>query len=1168
MLRKVTKQALAILVVFAMLGSFVPTMMGVVVPGGYSVAAAESVYTPGVSEGVYTNVIVPKAIKPSAAGALQVLEVNGVKQLCDKTGKPIQLRGMSTHGLQWFPEIINNNAFEALSKDWESNVIRLAMYVGESGYASNPAVIKQRVIDGIDLAIANDMYVIVDWHVHAPGDPNAEVYSGAKDFFDEISTLYPNNPNIIYELANEPNSNEPGVTNDAAGWAKVKSYAEPIIKMLRDKGNKNIIIVGSPNWSQRPDLAAANPINDANTMYTVHFYTGTHKPSTVSTDWENVMSNARNALENGIAVFATEWGTSEASGNNGPYLAEADVWLDFLNENNISWCNWSLTNKNETSGAFTPFELNKTEATKLDPGDDKLWEPKELSVSGEYVRARIKGIPYVPIDRTVKEEFTTVIWDFDDGTVQGFGVNGDSPVKDITLSNVNNMLKIEGLSASNDLSAGGGGYWSNVRLSADGAGARPDIFGAEKLTMDVIAAEPTTVSITAIPQSAAHGWANPTDVAIVAESDFAKQVDGTYKAALSISTAISPNFKAIAEDASDSTLTNIILFVGTPESVNTISLDNISVSGNRAAVEKPVVHDPLGTPTLTSNFEDMTRQGWNWDAASGVKGALTILEANKSKAISWEVSYPEVKPSDGWASAPRIVLGGINATRQNKKYLAFDFYLAPARGSRGTLSINLAFAPPSLGYWAQASKNYEIPLTSLSKLTKTGDGLYHFKVYFDLDKIKDDKVIASDTVLRDITIVVADVQSDYAGRMYLDNVRLEGVSTIKAVTKAETTTDDKGNAAATVTKEQVMDAVDKAAADAAKQGEDAAVEIQVEALKDAKSLELSIPKAAVESIVDKKLLKLSISSPLAAITFDQKALSTISSTAAEDVKITAAKVDVSTLTGEIKEAVGERPVFNFGVTSGDKTISEFGGNVILAVPYTPNANEDTNAIVIYYINAQDKLEMVKDSTYDQAEGNVTFKTNHFSRYAVGYNKMDFSDVSGWYTDSVNFLAARDIIKGKGSGKFAPTANISRAEFVQILANMAGADLSMYTTSNFTDVKTTDWFNGAVQWAYEKGIAYGSGGKFNPGANITRQDMAVMINQYTQKVAKYTLANANEAVVFADDGSIAEYAKVSVLVMQRAGIISGKGNNMFDPRANATRAEASRMITALIQIMVK
>ncbi|GFN29774.1 carbohydrate-binding domain-containing protein [Paenibacillus xylaniclasticus] len=718
--------------------------------------------------------------KPSEAGALRIIEHDGKKTLGDKDGYPIQLRGMSTHGLQWFPEILNNNAFATLANDWSSNVVRLAMYVGEGGYASNPSVIKQRVISGIEYAIANDLYVIVDWHVHAPGNPNASVYSGALDFFKEISELYPNHPNIIYELANEPSSNDggvagEGVTNDAAGWQAVKSYAEPIIRMLRDSGNENLVIVGSPNWSQRPDLAADDPIDDDNTAYTVHFYTGTHMPAADSSNRGNVMSNARYALEHGVAVFSTEWGTSEASGNNGPFLDKADEWLTFLNENNISWVNWSLTNKNETSGAFIPLELGKQNATDLDPGADQLWEPRELSLSGEYVRARIKGIPYEPIDRTVRESFHTIIWNFDDGTEQGFGVNGDSPVKMITLSNVNNGLQITGLGSGNDLSATS--FWGNPRISADGTAIRPNVLGAEKLTMDVIAPSQTTVAIAAVPQSSSAGWANPNRAVQVTPEQFELQEDGSYRATLTITADDAPNLKTIASHETDNVLTNIILFIGTASGTDQIILDNIAVSGNRAVVEQPIVHAPLGTATLPSTFdgEEATRQGWNWDSSSGVKTALTIEQAGGSGALSWDTAYPDVKPTDGWASAPRLILNGINTTRGTNDRLTFDFYFAPVRASEGAISIHLAFAPPSLGYWAQAAQSVNVPLDKLDTLQQTAEGLYYVPVSFDLTNIADNKIIGPDTLLRDITLVMADAGSNFQGRMYIDNIRFNSV---------------------------------------------------------------------------------------------------------------------------------------------------------------------------------------------------------------------------------------------------------------------------------------------------------------------------------------------------------------------------------------------------------
>jgi len=731
-------------------------------------AAPTGTYSGQASEQVYKNLLTPSVRKPSAAGALKIVNSGCMMTLADAKGKPIQLRGMSTHGLQWFPEIVNNNAFAALSKNWGSNVVRLAMYVGEGGYATKPEV-KQKVFEGIDLAIKNDMYVIVDWHVHAPGDPGAELYTKANPmaFFKEIAQKYPNNPHIIYEVANEPNpGNAPGNTNDAAGWASIKAYAEPIIKMLRDSGNKNIVIVGTPNWSQRPDLAAENPIKDPGVMYTAHFYSGTHKASNDPGDRGNVMSNVRYALQKGVPVFVTEWGTSEASGNNGPFLKEADTWLDFLNNNNISWVNWSLTNKNETSAAFTPYELGKSAATNLDPGADQLWSTKELTVTGEYVRSRIQGTAYQPLDRTA---FSEMVWDFNNGT-QGFGVNADSPVKTVSLSQANGALKISGLSGSTDISEGN--YWANVRLSADGSTARPDLAGAKTMSLDVMVAAPTTVSIAAIPQSAAHGWANPRRAVQVKPDQFVKQADGMYKATLTITPADAPNFEAIANatDTRGSTLTNLVLFVGV-QNGSDVWIDNITFSGNRSTTNAPVNHAPLGTVTLPSTFEDSTRQGWDWDAASGVKGALTVTDVNGSKALTWDVMYPDVKPTDSWASAPRLVLNIPEQTRGTDNFLLLDLYLKPeaGRGTEGSLSVNLSFGPPTLGYWAQARQAVEIPLASLAGMTKTADGLYRVQAKFDLNNF--DKPLAADTKLGKINLIVADVNSNYAGKMYLDNVR-------------------------------------------------------------------------------------------------------------------------------------------------------------------------------------------------------------------------------------------------------------------------------------------------------------------------------------------------------------------------------------------------------------
>jgi endoglucanase len=555
-----------------------PTACAYTTTAGAAAAADTTTYSAAASEKANPNVITSATVGASVGGALQVKKINCMPTLTGADGKPIQLRGMSTGGLQWHGNIVNDNAFQTLKKDWGANVVRLAMYVGEGGYATKPELFDQ-VTKGIDLAIKNDLYVIVDWHVLTPGDPNADTYKGALDFFTKISTKYKNDSHIIYELANEPNNNSsPGVTNDAAGWAKVKSYATPIIKMLRDSSNKNLVIVGTPSWSQRPDLAADNPIADDNVLYTAHFYTGTHKPSNVSTDRGNVMSNARYAMEHGVGVFATEWGVSEASGDKGPYFNEADQWIDFLNKHNISWANWQLDNSKETSAALVT-------TTSLDPGNDFMWATSELSESGKYVRARIKGVTAVQAATTVPVDpnaFSAVAADWNDGTLGGWEVLSDSKGT-ATLSNEGGAFKLAGMTNSSNV--GATSFWDNLKIAGNKMTAKPNIYGATKMTADIIVDAPATVAIAAVPQSDPHGWGDVNPVAVVVNpSSFVKQANGKYLAVITITPADSSNFKAIVTDTTTAghTLSNIIMYVGA-SGTDTVTIDNIVFSGTRPA---------------------------------------------------------------------------------------------------------------------------------------------------------------------------------------------------------------------------------------------------------------------------------------------------------------------------------------------------------------------------------------------------------------------------------------------------------------------------------------------------------------------------------------------------------------------------------------------------------
>lgn len=263
------------------------------------------------------------------------LKVEGVN-LVNQYDEIIQLKGISSHGLQWYGDYINKNNIKVLKDVWHSNVFRIAMYTEENGYIANNSL-KDILIEKVDMLISMDMYVIIDWHILSDGNPMTYV-NESKEFFDNISSKYANVPNVIYEICNEPNGYN---WNDY-----IKPYADQVIKTIRNNSKDSIIIVGTNTWCQDILEPIDNRIDDDNVMYAVHFYAGTH------TEW--LRERVTEALKSGLPVFVSEWGTSAADGNGGVYKDEAQKWVDFMKNNNISWCNWSLSDKNETSALLKP----------------------------------------------------------------------------------------------------------------------------------------------------------------------------------------------------------------------------------------------------------------------------------------------------------------------------------------------------------------------------------------------------------------------------------------------------------------------------------------------------------------------------------------------------------------------------------------------------------------------------------------------------------------------------------------------------------------------------------------------------------------------------------------------------------------------------------------------
>ncbi|MFY1631731.1 cellulase family glycosylhydrolase [Solwaraspora sp. WMMB335] len=284
----------------------------------------------------------PTTPPPSGGSPVQIngqLRVCGT-DLCNQHGNPIQLRGMSSHGLQWYAQCVNDASLDALATDWRADVLRISMYIQEDGYETDPRGFTDRVHDLIEKASARGMYAIVDWHMLTPGDPNYNV-DRARTFFAEIARRHAAKPNVLYEIANEPN----GVS-----WAAIKGYAEQVIPVIRAADPDGIVLVGTRAWSSlgvseggNESEVISNPITAPNVMYTFHFYAGSHHDS-----YRAALSRAADRLP----MFVTEFGTQTYTGDGANDFTSAQQWIDLLASRKVSWINWNFSDDFRSGAVF------------------------------------------------------------------------------------------------------------------------------------------------------------------------------------------------------------------------------------------------------------------------------------------------------------------------------------------------------------------------------------------------------------------------------------------------------------------------------------------------------------------------------------------------------------------------------------------------------------------------------------------------------------------------------------------------------------------------------------------------------------------------------------------------------------------------------------------------
>ena len=389
--------------------------------------------------------------------------------------------------------------------------------------------------------------------------------------------------------------------------------------------------------------------------------------------------------------------------------------------------------------------------------------------------------------------------------------------------------------------------------------------------------------------------------------------------------------------------------------------------------------------------------------------------------------------------------------------------------------------------------------------------------------------------------------------------------------------DKNGNAA--VDNSSVQSAIDKAKQDAKKNGTTEnriAVTVPITSVAGQTSFNVTIKAQTLDLLVKENVRQFTAAiDHLVSVNIGLDTLKQLdAASAGGDIILRANKVDALRST-EAKAAIGTRPAYDLTLVylSGGKEtpISSLNGYTIsVRLPYTPAKGEQTGNLYAVYVDDAGKVEWITKSSYDASLKAVVFETGHFSVYGVGYKNPApaFTDIHNhWAADNILFAASRGLLSGTSDTTFSPNTGMTRGMFVTALGRLAGINPGSYKTGKFTDVKADAYYAPYVNWAAQNGIVEGvTATTFAPDTNINREQMAVIMANYTKKLG-YDLPKTLQAVTFADNAQISSWAKNAVRAMQQAGILAGKNGNKFDPKGTATRAEVATVLRRFVEIVI-
>ena len=376
-------------------------------------------------------------------------------QLVDSTGSAVILRGVS---MFWSSEPDGNSFYNAgvaqtLLGDWKAAIVRVPLGIehvknaptGNTSYLEDlsggatptTSINAQRAFNMVDICIRQGLYVILDWHAEQLHQ------SEAVTFFTLAAKKYGNVPNVIFETFNEPNG---------PGWNDLVTYHNAVIAAIRAQGAKNVVLVGSPSWSSQPNLTPAVTDPTGNVAYTLHFYAG-------ASAHDAYRSNVTSALGMGRAVFISEWGTTSADGASNVSTGNSTTWLNLLETNKVSSCNWAVSNQLLDPSNSSSTTVQGSAALLRTASKTGSWATSDLTTSGNFVRTWLQGkqsaytLPRIPDTMSIPSDTVFATSNYDgtkadsaastDGGSHGMlSVASGSSASYYLISNINFYLKV------------------------------------------------------------------------------------------------------------------------------------------------------------------------------------------------------------------------------------------------------------------------------------------------------------------------------------------------------------------------------------------------------------------------------------------------------------------------------------------------------------------------------------------------------------------------------------------------------------------------------------------------------------------------------------------------------------------------------------------------------